>query len=261
MDVLGLETVVSLEFPKSSPGPPSAGSRQFESPPLRFVCSVVNPAGQPFCDTCGRTLGTPEAPAANSPSHAPAAVGGGRYQIHRALGEGAKKVVYLAHDTRLDREVAIALVKTEGLDEAGLARVTREARAMGRLGDHPHVVTVHDVGEEGRRPYIVSEYMAGGSIEDLLARTEGRRLPLEQALRLASEICDGLAHVHGQGVIHRDLKSGNVWLSREGTAKLGDFGLALALDRSRLTVEGMMVGTVALASDLGHYRAPTPRNG
>jgi len=103
--------------------------------------------------------------------------------------------------------------------------------------------------------------MAGGSIEDLLARTEGRRLPLEQALRLASEICDGLAHVHGQGVIHRDLKSGNVWLSREGTAKLGDFGLALALDRSRLTVEGMMVGTVALASDLGHYRAPTPRNG
>src|SRR5882724_386138 len=125
------------------------------------ACGVANPADQRFCDTCGGTLGARERPASAEDS-VPAAVGGGRYQIRRILGEGAKKVVYLAHDTRRDREVAIALIKTEGLDEAGLARVTREARAMGRLGDHPHVVTVHDAGEESGRPYLVSEYMAGG---------------------------------------------------------------------------------------------------
>src|SRR5206468_5398343 len=69
--------------------------------------------------------------------------------------------------------------------------------------------------------------------------------PLDQALRIADEICLALAHAHERGIVHRDLKPANVWLTRDGTAKLGDFGLALALDRSRLTVEGMMVGTVA----------------
>ena len=225
------------------------------------ACGVANPTGQRFCDTCGRSLGPPEPTAADGVRRPPAAVGGGRYQVRNVLGEGAKKIVYLAHDTRLDRDVAIAMVKTDGLAEAGLARVTREARAMGRLGDHPHVVTVHDVGEEAGRPYIVSEYMAGGSIDDLLARAEGRRLPLDQALRLAIEICDALDHAHASGVIHRDLKPGNVWLTREGTAKLGDFGLALALDRSRLTLEGMMVGTVAyMPPEQALGRAPDARS-
>ena len=141
--------------------------------------------------------------------------------------------------------MAIAVIRTEGLDEARLARVRREAQVMARLGDHPHIVSIHDVGDEGGHPYIVSQYMAGGSLDDLLRRAETHQLPIAEVLHIAVQICQALEHAHAQSIIHRDLKPSNVWLTRDGTAKLGDFGLAVALDRSRLTVEGMMVGTVA----------------
>jgi len=175
----------------------------------------------------------------------PSSFAGGRYLVQRFLGEGGRKKVYLAHDSKLDRDVAFAVIKTEGLDEAGITRVRREAQAMGRLGDHPHIVTIHDIGEDNGQPFIVSQYMAGGSVEDLLREQEAHRLPLDGALALASQVSQGLAHVHSQGVIHRDIKPGNIWLTKEGTAKLGDFGLAVALDRSRLTMAGTMVGTAA----------------
>lgn len=116
---------------------------------------------------------------------------------------------------------------------------------MGRLGDHPHIVTIYDIGDEEGQPYIVSQYMAGGSIADLIASSPEHRIPLDMTLRLADEVCQALDHAHKRAIIHRDLKPGNVWLTTDGTAKLGDFGLAVASDRSRLTVEGMMVGTVA----------------
>lgn len=152
---------------------------------------------------------------------------------------------------------------------------------MGRLGDHPHIVTVFDIGDEAGAPYIVSQYMAGGDLAGLIKQAEDHRLPLDVALRIADQICQALEHAHANGVIHRDLKPGNVWLTGEGdphpqlaslapaspaaageadtvpspqhsvmstqhsVAKLGDFGLAIALDRSRLTQAGMMVGTVA----------------
>jgi class 3 adenylate cyclase len=114
---------------------------------------------------------------------------------------------------------------------------------MARLGDHPHVVTVHDIGEEDGEPYIVSQLMAGGDVDGLLRAAEGHRLPIAQALRIAEQVCAALEHAHLRGVVHRDVKPGNVWLTHDGTAKLGDFGLAVAVDRSRLTVPGMMVGT------------------
>src|SRR5687768_6091974 len=79
----------------------------------------------------------------------------GRYAVKRFLGEGGKKKVYLAHDTLLDRDIAFALIKTEGLDEVGKERITREAQAMGRLGDHPNIVTVYDIGTEAGQPYLV----------------------------------------------------------------------------------------------------------
>ena len=137
------------------------------------------------------------------------------------------------------------MIKTEGLDEIGLARVRREAKAMARLGDHPNIVTVHDIHEEDRHPIIVSQFMAGGSLAELLDRSEGRRIPIPDAMRLGIEIARALEHAHSRNVVHRDLKPGNVWLTERETAMLGDFGLAVALDRSRLTSEGMMVGTVA----------------
>ncbi|MCH8162397.1 MAG: protein kinase, partial [Chloroflexi bacterium] len=175
----------------------------------------------------------------------PASFASGRYEVKGFLGEGGKKRVYLARDSKLDRDVAVAVIKTEGLDEVGLKRIQREAQAMGRLGDQANIVTVFDIGDDNGQPYIVSQHMAGGDLEGLLARAEEHRLPIAKAMEIAEQICAALEHAHGHAVIHRDLKPGNIWLAEDGTAKLGDFGLAVAIDRSRLTREGMMVGTTS----------------
>lgn len=190
----------------------------------------------------GSPLVTPAPP---SRSVVPTSFGGGRYVVKRFLGEGGKKKVYLAHDTKLDRDIAFALIKTEGLDAAGRTRITHEAMAMGRLGGHPHIVTVLDIGDEGDQPYLVAELMGGGDVEGLIEKAEAHRLPLDRTLRIADEVCRALEHAHANNIVHRDLKPGNVWLTTDGTVKLGDFGLAIALDRSRMTLAGTMVGTVA----------------
>ncbi|HEX9259813.1 MAG TPA: AAA family ATPase, partial [Acidimicrobiales bacterium] len=186
----------------------------------------------------------------------PPLVGNGRYRTLRLLGEGARKRVYLATDERLGREVAVAVVKTDGLDAGGRIRIRREAQAMARLGDDPHIVTVFDVGEEDDgTPFIVSQFMQGGSLADHLAAAPDGRMPVDRALELAESIAAGLAHAHRQGIVHRDLKPANVWLGGEGRARLGDFGLAANLGASRITVEGTLLGTVAyLAPEqaLGH---------
>ena len=116
---------------------------------------------------------------------------------------------------------------------------------MGRLGSHPHIVTVFDLGEREGQPYMVTELMGGGDVEGVIEEDTDHRLPLEQAIEIAKETCRGLEFAHSRGIVHRDLKPGNVWLTDDGVAKIGDFGLAVAIDRSRLTTEGMMVGTVS----------------
>ena len=188
---------------------------------------------------------TPRTPTDSSPDQS-TSFANGRYQVKRFLGEGGKKKVYLAQDTTLDREVAFALIKTEGLDDTSRTRIQREAQAMGRLGSHPHIVTVFDLGQEGDQPFMVTELMGGGDVEGLIDDAPNHLLPLEQAVKIAQETCRGLEFAHSRGIVHRDLKPGNVWLTADGTAKIGDFGLAVSLDRSRLTQEGMMVGTPTL---------------
>ncbi|MEW6185918.1 MAG: protein kinase, partial [Thermodesulfobacteriota bacterium] len=173
----------------------------------------------------------------------PSSFSNGRYQVKKFLGEGGKKKVYLAHDTVLDRDVAFALIKTEKLDQASRQRIRREAQAMGKLGDHPNIVGIHDMGEENDQPYVVLPLMPGGDVEGMIEKAPERRLPIEQAITITKSVCRGLEYAHVKGIIHRDLKPGNVWLSADGTARIGDFGLALAVELSRLTQEGMMVGT------------------
>jgi len=201
--------------------------------------------GQKFCDSCGQAVSAPPTRTPTPSPAAPTSFAADRYQIKRFLGEGGRKRVYLAHDTRLDRDVAFSIVKTEGLDAAGLARVRREAQAMGRLGDHPNVVTVHDIGEEAGQPCIVCQFMEGGSVLDIVEQAPNHTLRIDQSLQIASEVCQALQHAHDRGIIHRDVKPGNIWLTADGHARLGDFGLAVALDLSRMTQAGMMVGTVA----------------
>lgn len=263
---------------------------------LARLCTACNTELRPearFCDACGQQTdgapvadrSTPISPASPSASHgdlpesatggavppaptpaispapAPTRIASGRYQVERLLGEGAKKRVFLARDTRLGREVALALVKSEGLDEAGRTRLQRETRAMGRLGDHPYVVSVHDIAEEGDQIYIVSQLMSGGSLESLLAEGDGHGLSIDQCLKIADQLAQALDHAHGHDIIHRDLKPGNVWLDQNGDVALGDFGLAVSIDRTRVTQDGMMVGTVAyMAPEQALGRPPDPRS-
>ena len=210
-------------------------------------CGYTSPQGSKFCDKCGHPLAEPTpTPISQAPtSPEPTSFAGGRYQVKRFLGEGGKKKVYLVHDNTLDRDVAFALIKTEKLDDEARTRITREAQAMGKLGDHPNIMGIHDMGEENGQPYIVIPLMPGGDVEGLIEKAPEHRLPLEQAISITKSVCHGLEFAHSKGIIHRDLKPGNVWMSADGIAKIGDFGLAVAVDLSRLTQEGMMVGTVS----------------
>jgi len=189
----------------------------------------------------------------------PTSFASGRYLVRRPLGQGGQKKVYLARDDRLDRDVVIALLKTDQLGADSVPRLIREAQAMARLGSHPNIVTVYDIGDEDGRPFIVSQYVEGGSVADLLKSADKHRLSFDQVIRIGSQICQALVHCHSQGIIHRDLKPGNVWLSQDGTAKLGDFGLAVSADFSRITLEGALVGTVVYMPPelmLGHQAEP-----
>jgi serine/threonine protein kinase/tetratricopeptide (TPR) repeat protein len=141
--------------------------------------------------------------------------------------------------------VALGIRSAEQGKEEERSRVIREAQAMARLGDHPHILQIHDLGEENGQPYMVLPFMPGGDVEVLIEKAPDHRLPLEQVVKLSKEVCRGLEFAHSRGIVHRDLKPSNVWMTTDGTAKLGDFGLAVAADRVRLTQEGMMVGTVS----------------
>lgn len=212
-------------------------------------CGRSNPQGLKFCRGCGARM---DSSSASRPDKAapvpPVQVVSERYEITDFLGEGGRKRVWRAHDLRLGRDVAVAFVKGTGPEDSGMERIGREANAMAKLGDHPNIVNVYDTGDDGDGTYIVSQLMEGGSVADVLGSSPDHRLDIEKAITIAVQVSRALEHAHSLGVIHRDLKPGNVWLGHEGVAQLGDFGLALSLDRSRITQEGMMVGTVAYMS-------------
>jgi len=212
-------------------------------------CGAELPADASFCNKCGHSLiestTTKPSESARTASEEPTSFLNDRYQVKKKLGEGGKKKVYLVHDKKLDRDVAFALIKTENLDEDGRKRVTREAQAMGKLGDNPHIVSIFDTGEINGQPYIIIPVMGGGDVEALIEKASDHKLPLDRTISIAKAVCEGLDFAHSKGVIHRDLKPGNVWLTEDGTAKIGDFGLAVMTDVSRLTMEGIMVGTVS----------------
>jgi serine/threonine protein kinase len=190
----------------------------------------------------------------------------GAYEILSPLGAGGMGEVYRARDTRLDRTVAIKVLPQHlASDPAARERFEREARAVSSL-NHPHICTLHDVGHQEGVDYLVMEYLEG---QTLAARLERGPLPLDELLRYAIEIADALDRAHRQGLIHRDLKPGNIMLTKTG-AKLLDFGLAklrpadpagavpgssaLLTQRADLTAEGTIVGTL-------QYMAPEQLEG
>src|ERR671936_930414 len=176
-----------------------------------------------------------------------------RYRGPYRIGRGGMGAIYRATDSALGRAVAIKiLAERYAEDEAIRGRFTREALAAARLSGQPNTVTIYDVGEHNRRPYIVMEYLGGGSLDDALRR-DGAQPPqrvfdwLEQAAR-------ALDTAHRQGVMHRDVKPGNLMLDREGNVHVADFGIASAAGMDSLTVTGTVLGTAG-------YLAPQQAQG
>jgi eukaryotic-like serine/threonine-protein kinase len=173
----------------------------------------------------------------------------GRYRLDSRLGAGGMSTVFMALDTVLERQVAVKLL-AEHLadDEAFVARFRREAVAAARL-QHPNVVQVFDSGldEPSGRHYIVMEYVEGPSCADLI-RDQGV-LDIEQAVHIVRDACHGLDYAHRAGVVHRDVKPGNLLISKDtGAAKLADFGIAKAAEQTRITQAGSVLGTAAYLS-------------
>jgi serine/threonine-protein kinase len=164
----------------------------------------------------------------------------GKYQVEDVLGEGAMGVVYRALDPVLNRRVAIKVMSDALAQDADLRqRFLREAQAAGSL-QHPHVVTIYDFGEVEGHPFIAMEYVDGVDLESLLRTNVS--LSLDEKLELVIGVLQGLAYAHKKGIIHRDIKPGNVRVDSEGKARIMDFGIA-HLASSNMTRTGVMLGT------------------
>jgi eukaryotic-like serine/threonine-protein kinase len=167
----------------------------------------------------------------------------GRYALGELLGSGGMGEVRRARDTVLDRDVAVKLLSPAlAQDEALRQRFAREARLVARLS-HPGIVTVFDTGVADDRPYIVMELVDGTTLAALLAG--GQRLDPGRVAAIGHEVALTLAYAHAQRLLHRDVKPANILLPAAGGAKLGDFGIALSADASRLTQVGTLLGTAA----------------
>ncbi|MGZ4352017.1 MAG: serine/threonine-protein kinase [Gaiellaceae bacterium] len=164
-----------------------------------------------------------------------------RYVLEQPLGGGAMSSVWLAHDSELERHVAVKLLAPA----ADRSRFEREARAVASLA-HPNICQLYDYGEAEQGPYMILEWLPGGTLEDRLAA--GRPLPDDEVGRIAHEIASGLAYAHERGLVHRDLKPANILFDGEGRAKIADFGIARIAGGESRTAAGTVLGTAAYIS-------------
>src|SRR5919197_3643117 len=170
-----------------------------------------------------------------------------RYRVVRHLASGGMAAVWEAHDELLDRDVAVKILAPHlGEDERARRRFQREARAAAGLSSHPHVVTIYDVGEHAGRVFMVMEIMRGGTLADRLR--SGREISHEVALRWLREAAQALDTAHDAGVVHRDIKPGNLLLDDRDRLAIADFGIARLAMEDQLTATGQVLGTAAYIS-------------
>ncbi len=216
-------------------------------------CQFENPADTRFCGNCAaplesaqeiilsKTMTIQQSPKFMSKGRMLA----GKYRIVEPVGKGGMGVVYKAEDTKLKRSVALKFLPPELAEspEAG-ERFMREAQAAAALS-HPHICTIHEIGEEEEQSFIVMEYIEGQSLRQKILNG-----PLDQseALDVVVQVAEGLEEAHKNGIVHRDIKSSNIMLTKKGMAKVMDFGLAKVFGGSLITREATTMGTVAYMS-------------
>ena len=211
------------------------------------TCSVPVPDGSRFCPACGAPLTAPAAvatgpylpapespdgpgppPSPDQPRFVPGTVFGKRFRVVAALGKGGMGEVYRADDLTLGQPVALKFLPARfAADPDRLVRLRKEV-AVARRVSHPNACRVWDIGDHDGQPFLAMEYIDGEDLASLLRRVG--RLPEEKGVEIARQLCQALAAVHDQGLLHRDLKPQNVMLDGRGKVRLTDFGLAAAAD-------------------------------
>jgi serine/threonine-protein kinase len=176
----------------------------------------------------------------------------GRYELLEKLGGGGMAVVYKGKDRLLNRAVTVKLLRDQyAHDQEFVRKFRREAQAVASLS-HPNIVSIYDVGQEGELHYLVMEYVEGKTLKTIIQ--EKRSLEPYRAIELSQQICEALHHAHEHHIIHRDIKPHNILITRDGRAKVTDFGIAQAASTATVTYEGNMVGSV-------HYVSPEQARG
>ncbi len=178
----------------------------------------------------------------------------GRYAIERELGEGGMATVYLADDIKHERKVALKVLKPELAAVVGAERFLAEIKTTAGL-QHPHILPLFDSGEAGKFLFYVMPHVRGESLRDRLDRE--KQLGVEDSLAITQKVANALDYAHGHGVIHRDIKPGNILLSEQGEPLVADFGIALAVAQAgggRITETGLSLGTP-------HYMSPEQATG
>lgn len=174
-----------------------------------------------------------------------------RYRVTRHIASGGMASVWEAEDLLLGRTVAVKVLGSNfAADQSGRERFQREARTAAQVSDQPHIVTIYDIGEHADQAFIVMEYYGGGTVADRTrsARGAGERLPLELALRWLRDAAAGLDVAHAAGIVHRDVKPGNLMLDERDRLAVGDFGIARLADDTQMTQTGQVLGTAAYLS-------------
>jgi serine/threonine-protein kinase len=214
-------------------------------------CQSNNPDTQQYCGECGTQLiSSKEIPVTKTIERPiQELIGGttfaGRYQIIKELGRGGMGVVYKAQDTKLKRTVALKFLPPELTHVSEVKeRFMREAQAAAAL-DHPNICTVHEFDEAEEKTYISMAYIEGQSLKKTI---ESGPLKLDEALRIATQVAEGLREAHNREVVHRDIKSANIMVTEKGQSKVMDFGLARMTGGTLVTKEGTTMGTVAYMS-------------
>ena len=214
-------------------------------------CRHENPDGTSFCGKCGVALKSTEGFSdtktfvSTSLTIQKGSVLAGRYKIIEELGRGGMGVVYKAKDTKLKRIVALKFLPLNLIHIPEVSeRFTREAQAAAAL-DHPNICTVYEFDQAEETSFISMAYIQGQSLKD---KIESGPLELEDSLNIATQVAEGLQEAHKKGIMHRDIKSGNIMVTDIGQAKVMDFGLARRTEGTLITKEGSTMGTISYMS-------------